>query len=84
MTLVPASAPAATIRPVRTAVVSDLHLGMLSGADVVSCRRLRERLLAALAGADHVVLLGDVLELRERRVAEMIELSRPFFEGLGE
>ena len=71
----------ATIRPVSTAVVSDLHLGLLNGTDVVSMPAVRERLLAALAGADHVVLLGDVLELRERRVAEMIELCAALLRG---
>ena len=63
------------------AVVSDLHLGLLSGTDVVRLPAVRERLVEALAGADHVVLLGDVLELRERRVAEMIELCAPALRG---
>jgi predicted phosphodiesterase len=80
----PDTSGTATISPVSTAVVSDLHLGLLSGTDVVSRPAICERLLAALGDADHVVLLGDVLELRERRVADMIELSRPFFEGLGD
>ena len=80
----PDTSEAATIRQVNTAVVSDLHLGLLSGIDVVSIPAVRERLLAALAGADHVVLLGDVLELRQHRIADAIELSRPFFEGLGD
>lgn len=77
----------AGLRPspeVSVAVVSDLHLGLLSGTDVVRTPAIRERLLAALGGADHVVLLGDVLELRERRVADLLELTRPFFEGLGD
>jgi predicted phosphodiesterase len=69
---------------VNVAVVSDLHLGMLNGIDVVRLPAVRDRLVEALAGTDHVVLLGDVLELRERRVADLIELARPLFESLGE
>ena len=76
--------PAATIPPVRFAVVSDLHLGLLSKVDVARLPAVRERLIEAVAGADHVVLLGDVLEMRERPVAELLEFSRPFFEALGE
>lgn len=64
--------------------MSDLHLGLLDRTDVLSTPAIRERLLAALAGADHVVLLGDALEMRERRVADLLDLSRPFFEGLGD
>ncbi|CAN5542087.1 hypothetical protein BH20ACT19_BH20ACT19_13000 [soil metagenome] len=68
----------------RTAIVSDLHLGTTSDADVASRPAVRERLLDALADADRVVLLGDVLELRERRVGEALELARPFLAALGE
>jgi predicted phosphodiesterase len=66
-----------------TAVVSDLHLGALGGADVARGHKARERLLEALGGADRIVLLGDTLELRERPLAEALEVVRPLFEGLG-
>jgi hypothetical protein len=66
-----------------TAVVSDLHLGALEDLDVVRIPARRKRLLEALAGADRVVLLGDALELRQRPVAQLLELARPFFEDLG-
>ena len=69
---------------VPTAVVSDLHLGSVRGVDVARGEDARERLLAALDGADHVVLLGDVLELREMPLARLLGLTRPFFEALGE
>jgi hypothetical protein len=69
---------------VSIAIVSDLHLGLLDRTDVVSIAAIRERLLAALAESDHVVLLGDVVEMRERRVADVLDLSRPLFEGLGD
>ena len=66
-----------------TVVVSDLHLGTLAEADAARSGVPRERLLAAVAEADQVVLLGDVLELRERPLAEALEVVRPFFEALG-
>jgi predicted phosphodiesterase len=69
---------------VPTAIVSDLHLGSVRGADVARGEDAREHLLAALDGADHVVLLGDVLELREMPLARLLSLTRPFFEALGE
>ena len=50
----------------RTAVVSDLHLGALRGTDLASVPAHRRRLLEALEGADRVVLLGDLIEERER------------------
>ncbi len=67
-----------------TVVVSDLHLGTLAGADAARSGEPRERLLAALAEADRVVMLGDTLELRERPLAEALEVTRPFFEALAE
>jgi hypothetical protein len=66
-----------------TAIVSDLHLGALGRSDLAREPARRERLLEALSGADRVVLLGDALELRHRPLAEVLELARPFCEGLG-
>lgn len=67
----------------RTAVVSDLHLGGLVAADVARAGEGRQALVEAVAGADRVVLLGDVVELRERPLAESLEVVRPLFEELG-
>ena len=67
----------------RTAVVSDLHLGGLAGADVAREGEEREALVEAVRGADRVVLLGDVVELRERPLADSLEVARPVFEQLG-
>jgi hypothetical protein len=67
----------------RTAVVSDLHLGALGGADVTRDPGVRERLIEALAGSERVVLLGDALELRERPLAEALDVAGPFVEALG-
>lgn len=43
-----------------------------------------EALFAALEGTDRLVLLGDSLELRNRRVREVLEASEPFFRALGD
>lgn len=69
---------------VRTAVVSDLHLGAVGGRDIARRPGALDRLAAGLEGADRVVLLGDVLELRHRPVAELLGLVRPFVEELGD
>jgi UDP-2,3-diacylglucosamine pyrophosphatase LpxH len=67
----------------RTLIVSDLHLGSLSGADLLRRSELRAPFLAAVADADRVVLLGDVLELRHGPVRDAMQVARPFFEELG-
>jgi predicted phosphodiesterase len=66
-----------------TLIVSDLHLGTGSGTDMVSREELRAPLLEAVAEADRVVLLGDVLELRHGPMRDALEAARPFFEDLG-
>src|SRR5919107_2275954 len=67
----------------RTAVVSDLHLGALGGADVARDGDERDALVDAVKDADRRVLLGDVIELRERPLAESLEVARPVLEALG-
>ena len=67
----------------RTAVVSDLHLGGVADADVARGGRPHAALAEAVAAADRLVLLGDVVELRERPLAQALEVSRPAFEALG-
>jgi hypothetical protein len=68
----------------RTAIVSDLHLGVASDEDVARDREVRRRLLEEVAGADRLVLLGDVVELRNLPVGPSLARARPFFEELGE
>ncbi len=68
----------------RTLIISDLHLGSLSGADVLRRPEMRAPLLDAAAGVDRVVLLGDVLELRHGPLREAMAAARPFFEELGQ
>ena len=67
----------------RTAIVSDLHLGLASGGDVLRDPAIRGLLLERLAGADRVVLLGDAVELRDLPVGPALAAARPFFEQLG-
>lgn len=59
-----------------TAIVSDLHIGTSLGADVARRPEVRERLGAALVDAEHVVFLGDLIELRERPVASVVAQAR--------
>ena len=81
----PAGADGRSVAPVamRTLIVSDLHLGSLSGADVLRRPELRAALLEALEDVDRLVLLGDVLELRHGPPREAMAAARPFFEDLG-
>ncbi len=68
----------------RTAIVSDLHLGAASGEDVLRDPAVRRILLEEIGDADRVVLLGDVVELRDLALGVALESARPFFEELGE
>ena len=67
----------------RTLIVSDLHLGSVSRADLLRRPELRAALLDAVADVDRVVLLGDVLELRHGPMREALGAARPFFEDSG-
>jgi Calcineurin-like phosphoesterase len=69
---------------VRTVIISDLHLGVASDEDVLRDAEIRRVLFEELAGADRLVLLGDVVELRNLPLGPSLERSRPFFEELGE
>jgi hypothetical protein len=66
----------------KTAIVSDLHLGVISGGDVLRDPEVRAVLAAELRGADRLVLLGDAIELRERPVGAALEQARPVLEDL--
>jgi hypothetical protein len=67
----------------RTLILSDLHLGSISRADLLRRAELRATLLGAISDVDRVVLLGDALELRHGPLREAMETARPFFEDLG-
>jgi len=68
----------------RTAIVSDLHLGGANGEDVLREPAIREAMLAEIGDADRVVLLGDAVELRDLPLGVALASARPFFEELGE
>ena len=67
-----------------TAIVSDLHLGTVSGADVASRPRALERLLAVAEEADRLVVLGDLIELRERPATAVLDDVAPVLAAIGE
>ena len=67
-----------------TAVLSDLHLGTRSQADVLRHPNIRRILFEALQPADEIVLLGDVVELREQPLPDVLAVALPFFEEMGE
>jgi Calcineurin-like phosphoesterase len=69
---------------VRTLVVSDLHLAAGFDGDLVRRPRFREILMREVEGADRLVLLGDVIELRDRPLGEALEIARPFFGHLAD
>ncbi|HET9094409.1 MAG TPA: metallophosphoesterase [Solirubrobacteraceae bacterium] len=49
----------------RTLVVSDLHIGAGRGRDALEDPAIAEALRRAISGADRLVLLGDIIELRQ-------------------
>lgn len=67
-----------------TAILSDLHLGAAHGDDLLRypyfCNVLREQ----LDGIDHIVLLGDILDLRFQRLEDALLLATPFLAMLGD
>ena len=67
----------------KTAIISDLHLGVSSGGDVLRDPEIRAILLEELRGAERLVLLGDIVELRERPLGAALEHALPFFAELG-
>lgn len=74
----------ARLSGMRTAIVSDLHLGAGTGEDIARDPAIRDLLLAEVAAADRLVLLGDVLELRDFPLPQVLEATQPFFAALGE
>jgi predicted phosphodiesterase len=69
---------------VLTAVLSDLHLGTRSQADVLRRPNIRRTLFESLQPADEIILLGDVVELREQPLPDVLDVALPFFEEMGE
>jgi Calcineurin-like phosphoesterase len=67
---------------VTTAIVSDLHLGAGNDSDMLRRSKPRRTLLEAINGVERLVLLGDVIELRDRPLAEAFELAAPSLRDL--
>jgi hypothetical protein len=67
----------------KTAIISDLHLGAISGGDVLRDPEVRAVLAAELRGAERLVMLGDAIELRERPVGAALAQARPVLEEIG-
>jgi predicted phosphodiesterase len=68
---------------VRTLVVSDLHLAARTGRDVLRDAHARSALVEALDGFERLVLLGDVLELRQGPVHEALRVAEPALREIG-
>ena len=66
----------------KTTIVSDLHLGAGSDEDLLRRDEAIEPLLEVIADADRLILLGDVIELRDRPLTEAIELATPILDRL--
>lgn len=69
----------------RTLVISDLHLGGRTGADVlVRDPDALRALTQALRDVDRLVLLGDTLELRHGPAREALAAAQPVLETIGD
>jgi len=69
---------------VRTLVISDLHLGMRSGADILTRPLALEILLERLDGVERLVLLGDTLELRHGPARDALARAEPVMRAIGD
>jgi hypothetical protein len=69
---------------VTTAVLSDLHVGGSAQPALAEHPAVLATLADRIAGADHVVLLGDVVELRDRPLAAAVSAAEPLFRMLGD
>jgi calcineurin-like phosphoesterase family protein len=69
---------------VRTLVISDLHVGASTRADLLRRAELREPLVEAVRGVDRLVILGDGLELRDGAQRDAVTLAEPLFRELGQ
>ena len=66
-----------------TLVVSDLHLGSRLQHDVLTQPEPLRRLLEALEGVERLVLLGDVVELLEKRAERAMDVAEPILRAIG-
>ena len=68
----------------RTLVISDLHIGVASGADVLARPAALDVLLGRLEGVDRLVLLGDTLELRHGPARDALARAEPIMRAIGD
>ncbi len=68
----------------RTLVISDLHLGVRTGADVLSRPQALDVLCSRLQGVDRLVLLGDTLELRHGPARDALAAAEPVMRAIGD
>ncbi len=66
-----------------TLVLSDLHLGSRLRHDVLTQSEPLRRLLEALDGVERLVLLGDVVELLEKRADRAMDVAEPILRLIG-
>jgi hypothetical protein len=69
---------------VSTLVVSDLHLGSRLRHDVLTHPEPLHRLLGALEGVERLVLLGDIVELLEKRAGRAMDEAEPILRRIGQ
>ena len=67
-----------------TLVISDLHLGSRLRHDVLTQPEPLHRLLGALEGIERLVLLGDVVELLEKRAERAMDIAEPILRLIGD
>ncbi len=68
----------------RTLVISDLHIGARAGHCVLERPPVLEAFLAELAGFDRLIILGDLIELGERRpVTEVLAIASAILPHIG-
>ena len=65
-----------------TVVISDLHLGLRTAADVLRRPAALNVLQRRLEGVERLVLLGDVLELRHGPLRDALEIAEPVLRAL--
>ncbi|MBV9311904.1 MAG: metallophosphoesterase family protein [Solirubrobacterales bacterium] len=80
----PQQRPPHSAAVLRTLVLSDLHLGARTRVDRLREPEIRATLLDAVREADTVVLLGDVLELRQGPVREALSEAGPVLAEIGQ
>lgn len=66
-----------------TLVISDLHLGVRLERDVLRRPEALDALLGAIDGITRLVLLGDVIELAERRPDRAMPAAEPILRAIG-